>query len=280
MITPIRFTGLALVSVCLLFPAALPAQQWLHDDGSNTNQSIFRQVEDYPAPNRYRNAAGAPGPDYWQQQVDYKIEASLDTTSHSITGSERITYHNNSPDQLTYLWVQLDQNVRSIENSRSYESAAALPENISPQFRQFVGVDPFDGGYTISRVELVEDGRPSPAEYRINDTIMKVKLSTPLAPGQVQQLEIDWSYPIPDNGRGAKEKVSDGWLYEIAQWFPRMSVYDDVNGWQTDQFLGSGEFYLNFGNYDVSLTATSPTDESVRKRGSGIHHRTRGSNDS
>lgn len=254
MITPIRFTGLALVSVCLLFPAALPAQQWLHDDGSNTNQSIFRQVEDYPAPNRYRNAAGAPGPDYWQQQVDYKIEASLDTTSHSITGSERITYHNNSPDQLTYLWVQLDQNVRSIENSRSYESAAALPENISPQFRQFVGVDPFDGGYTISRVELVEDGRPSPAEYRINDTIMKVKLSTPLAPGQVQQLEIDWSYPIPDNGRGAKEKVSDGWLYEIAQWFPRMSVYDDVNGWQTDQFLGSGEFYLNFGNYDVSLT--------------------------
>ncbi|NND70860.1 MAG: M1 family metallopeptidase [Rhodothermales bacterium] len=254
MTAPIRLFATLVALACITFPLDLVAQQWLHDDGSNTNQSVFRQIDEYPAPNRYRNAAGAPGPDYWQQQVDYAIEATLDTSSHSIIGSERITYHNNSPDVLKYLWVQLDQNVRSREHSRTYETARALPENISPQFRRFVGVEPFDGGYTISRVALVDDGAIAGADYRINNTIMRVNLVQPLNPGESQQLEIDWSYPIPDNGRGAKEKVMDGWLYEMAQWFPRMSVYDDVNGWQTDQFLGRGEFYLNFGNYDVKVT--------------------------
>ncbi|NNF58234.1 MAG: M1 family metallopeptidase [Rhodothermaceae bacterium] len=252
--TLIRLVSFACVLVLLGSISAAEAQQWLHDDGSETNRSIFRPLEDWPAPNDYRNAAGYPGRDYWQQQVDYVIEATLDTTTHAISGSERITYHNNSPDALRYLWVQLDQNVRSREHSRSYDTQGALPEEVSERFRQFVGLDPFDGGYTLGRVQLVENGRLVDADYRINNTVMKIQLPEPLEPGDRQELEIDWSYPVPDRARGAKELVTDGWLYEMAQWFPRMSVYDDVNGWQTDQFYGRGEFYLNFGNYDVSLT--------------------------
>jgi len=233
------------------------AQNWRNIDGDikAKNHSMFRSIEDWPDPTEYRNAAGAPGNKYWQQRADYVIEASLDTVRHAITGSERITYHNNSPDDLGFLWVQLDQNVRSREHSRSYQTAGALPERISPQFRQFVGVEQFDGGYDIPRVQLVsENGALVDAEYRIRNTIMRVDLPEPLASGSSMSFEIDWSYPIPDNGRGAKELVNDGWLYEMAQWFPRMSVYDDVNGWQTEQFFGRGEFYLNFGDYDVSLT--------------------------
>ena len=116
---------------------------------------MFRPIEDWPDPTAMRNAGGAPGPAYWQQRADYVIKASLDTLEHTITGSERITYHNNSPDRLTFLWVQLDQNVVSLEHSRSYAVAGALPERISPAFRQFVGVGQFDGGYDISRVQLV-----------------------------------------------------------------------------------------------------------------------------
>jgi hypothetical protein len=189
---------------------------------------MFRLMEEWPTPNSYRTGAGSPGPDYWQQRADYVIETSLDTITHVVSGSERITYHNNAPEDLQFLWVQLDQNVRSVQHSRSYQQQGALPEEISPQFRRFVGLTQFDGGHNITRVQLVgHEGALVDAEYRINNTIMR---------------------------RGAKERLQDGWIYEMAQWFPRMSVFDDVNGWQTDQFLGRGEFYLTFGNYDVKIT--------------------------
>lgn len=251
-----------------LIPSGVRAQNWLNIDGDikSKNHSMFRPIEDWPDPSDYRNAAGAPGRDYWQQRADYVITASLDTLTQTITGSERITYTNNSPDELGFLWLQLDQNVRSLEHSRSYKISGALPERISPAFRRFVGVGQFDGGYDISRVQLVkDDGSLLDAEYRIQGTIMRINLESRLAAGAATSFEIDWSYRIPDNGRGAKEKVSDGWLYEIAQWFPRMSVYDDVNGWQTEQFFGRGEFYLNFGNYDVYLTV--PYDHIVEATG-------------
>ena len=240
-----------------LLPHKSLGQNWRNIDGDikAKNHSMFRPIEDWPYPTAMRNAGGAPGPAYWQQRADYVIKASLDTLEHTITGSERITYHNNSPDRLTFLWVQLDQNVVSLEHSRSYAVAGALPERISPAFRQFVGVGQFDGGYDISRVQLVSSsGKLVDAKYFIRDTIMRVNLEEALEPGATMQFDIDWMYRIPNNGRGAKEKVRDGWLYEMAQWFPRMSVYDDVNGWQTEQFFGSGEFYLNFGDYDVSMT--------------------------
>ena len=152
------------------------------------------------------------------------------------------------------MWVQLDQNVRSREHSRTYQLESAIPADLSPQARQFLELDTFDGGYDLTRVEIVQGRGTTPADYRIDDTIMKINLPTPVKSGQTVSFDIDWSYRIPDDGRGAKEMVKDGWLYEMAQWFPRMSVYDDVQGWQTDQFLGQGEFYLNFGTYDVKLT--------------------------
>jgi hypothetical protein len=250
----LRILGFAIAAMLVLPPPAM-AQHWLHDDGvSETNQSMFRDL-DWPAPNEMRAASGYPGPGYWQQQADYVIETSLDTLTQSVSGSEHITYRNNSPDVIRFLWVQLDQNVRSLEHSRTYQMRGALPEQISERARRFLGADPFDGGYDISRVQLVAaDGSLVDADYRINNTMMRVNLEQPIQPGDFTELEIDWEFRVPDFGRGAKEEVSDGWLYLMAQWFPRMAVYDDVNGWQTDQFLGRGEFYLEFGNYDVSIT--------------------------
>ena len=265
-----RISHLSRLATPLLIALAIPltaaqAQHWLHDDGTETNNSMFRELDEWPNPNDYRTASGAPGKGYWQQQVDYQIEATLDTVNHAIAGWERISYHNNSPDRLRYLWIQLDQNVRSQEHSRSSQTQGALPDSISPRFRRFVGLDPFEGGYTLGRVQLLRDGEPIETEWRINNTLLKVLLPVPLEFGSVQQLEIEWSYPIPDRARGAKEQVTDGWLYEMAQWFPRLSVYDDVNGWQTDQFMGRGEFYLNFGTYDVKVTV--PWDHIVDATG-------------
>ncbi len=244
------------VGLLLSTAPAVQAQNWLHPDSvGRTNQSIFRPIEEWPSPTDVRTGSGAPGSGYWQQKVDYRIDTSIDTVRHRVSGSERITYHNNSPDDLDYLWIQLDQNVRSIEHSRTYKTRGALPEEIDPRARRWLGVDLFDGGYDITRVQVVgADGRLADTPYRINSTLMKVSLPVPVMSGETAELEIDWNFAMPDFGRGAKELVSDGWIYEVAQWFPRLSVYDDVNGWQTDQFLGRGEFYLEFGDYDVQIT--------------------------
>ena len=212
--------------------------------------------------------------------MDYSIKASLDTMTHTVTGSERVTYRNNSPDRLEYLWFQLDQNIDDPAVSRSIRDAAALPKQISDQARRFLLPEPFDGGHKITRVQLVTVSgkvvRKSDLPYTINGTEMKVTLPVPLAPASQAAVEIDWHFIVPEtsrNGRGARELVKDGWLYEMAQWFPRASVYDDVNGWQTDQFYGQGEFYLNFGSYDVELTV--PHDHIVQATGV-LHQSPRG----
>ncbi len=199
--------------VAFVAPLPLAAQSWLHNDGSRTNKSIFRLMDEWPTPNSYRTGAGSPGPDYWQQRADYVIETSLDTVTHVVTGSERITYHNNSPEDLTFLWVQLDQNVRSIQHSRSYQTQGALPEEISPAFRRFVGLTQFDGGDNITRVQLVgHEGRLVDADYRINNTIMRINLPHALRSGEALDLEIDWNFLVPDRGRGAKEELTDGFI--------------------------------------------------------------------
>jgi hypothetical protein len=263
-------------AAALLLPAPAGAQKWLNADSTaKTNQSSFRPIDEWPDPNEQRTASGAPGPKYWQQRVDYVIRAALDTVAHAVTGSERVTYHNNSPDRLSYLWFQLDQNIDA-PDSRANLAAGALPETISPAARRFLAPEAFEGGHTIAAVRVqVRTTRGGKAtttmratEPLINGTLMRVDLPEPLEPGKTAVVEIDWSFPVPEggrNGRGAKERVKDGWLYEIAQWFPRASVYDDISGWQTDQFLGQGEFYLNFGNYDVSLTV--PRDHIVDATG-------------
>ena len=263
----VRLAGAA--GLLLTCAGTAGAQQWLNADTTKrVNQSNFRGLEDWPTPNEVRTAAGSPGAKYWQQKVDYVIRASLDTTTHAITGSERVTYHNNSPGPLGYLWFQLDQNIEK-NDSRAALSARPLPKVVTAAARRFLFPEGVEGGYTIARVQLVDAvGKKRDATYFINGTEMRVDLPTPVATGKAVVVEIDWKAPVPEggrNGRGVREKVKDGWLYENAQWFPRAAVYDDVNGWQTDQFLGAGEFYLEFGDYDVSVTV--PHDHIVRATG-------------
>ncbi len=265
-----RVTLRLVLGVLAMLPLAhqAGAQVWLNADTTKRiNQSNFRALEDWPAASDTRRASGAPGSKYWQQQVDYVIKVALDTTTHRLSGSEVVTYHNNSPDKLAYLWFQLDQNIEK-SDSRAKAMSGAMPKGLDPRFRRYLMSD-FEGGYTLSRVQLVDaQGKKKDAHYTLNGTELRVDLETPLGTGQRVNVAIDWSHEVPEggrNGRGQKEKLKDGWEYENAQWFPRAAVYDDVNGWQTNQFLGMGEFYLEFGNYDVSITV--PHDHIVRATG-------------
>lgn len=235
-----------------------------------------------PTPNSYRTASGAPGHEYWQMQADYKMEIVVDDMQQKLSGSERITYYNNSPDVLSYLWVQLDQNMRD-EASASYSTVTNNPSDAAYSFfpnvlrdsvsgkeiQRIVSDYDYDGGYYITAVRG-QDGKSRP--YTINQTMMRVELPEPLQPGQNYSFEIDWWYNINDRmlvgGRSGYEYFpeDDNYLYTIAQFYPRMAVYDDVNGWQNKQFLGRGEFALPFGNYEVEITV--PADHIVASTGS------------
>ncbi|HUP00402.1 MAG TPA: M1 family metallopeptidase [Gemmatimonadota bacterium] len=197
----------------------------------------FREP-DLPTPNAYRTASGRPGPEYWQQRVDYAIEATLDPASQTVTGSETITYANHSPDTLTYVWVQLDQNLFAPGS----KGAQTFPEEAR------FGGGGFEGGTTIARVAA--DGRE--LETRIHDTLMRVDLARPLAPGGSTTFSIDWSFRVPEHG--ADRMGREGNHYLLAQWYPRLAVYDDVSGWNTMPYLGQGEFYLEYGDFTVALT--------------------------
>ncbi len=214
--------------------------------------SPFRRLE-LPTPTTIRTGSGAPGRDYWQQRVDYVIRATLDTAANVVSGEERITYVNNSPDTLRYLWLQLDQN---LFNSRS---RGAFIFDQSSRF----GTRGAEGGYTIERVsepaEPAAKGRkaspPDPLPYLVNGTMMRVTLPTPLPPRGRYAFEVAWRFPFgPNANRMGIERVDDGTVYEVAQWYPRLAVYDDVRGWNTEQYYGQGEFYLEYGSFDVRLT--------------------------
>ncbi len=208
-----------------------------------SNQPMFAPLALAPA-NDLRTGAGIPGRAYWQQQADYDIQVSLDPAAHRVTGQETITYTNNSPDELDFLWVQLDQNLYA-PNSR-----ASVLNVFGGRGLQL------EGGYTLERVEIVKDGQRITPRYLVTDTRMKIDLDRPLAAqGGVLSVEIDWSFVVPERGgRMGRLETGDGWLYTIAQWNPRMAVYDDVDGWNTMPYLGSGEFYLEYGSFDVAIT--------------------------
>lgn len=256
----------ALLVACFLgWSLALHAQE-------NVNKSPFRQLgQELPTPNTYRSADGSPGHEYWQQQADYKIKATLDEENHRLDGSETITYHNNSPNTLRYLWVQLDQNVRA-KDSDTYKIATnSLSEQMTTDQMRGIMDPTFDGGH---KIKAVKDERGRALPYTINNTMMRVDLPQPLASGQKYTFQIDWYYNIQDRdkmwGRGGFECFNDegedgNCLYTMAQWFPRMAVYDDINGWQNKQFLGRGEFALPFGDYEVEITV--PADHLVASTG-------------
>jgi hypothetical protein len=232
-------------------------------------EATFHRLE-LPTPNEIRTGSGAPGRNYWQQRADYVIRATLDTAARSVQGEERITYTNNSPDTLRYVWLQVEQNLFNSE---------------SRGFRVF-GQDPRFGtkGAEVV-VHLLKVGEPATAAtrakpgararaavparslpYTVNGTVMRVDLARPLPPTGKQQLELGWSFPFgANNNRMGVEDLDGSTIYEVAQWYPRMVVYDDVRGWNTEQYLGQGEFYLEYGSFDVSLTV--PADVIVAATG-------------
>lgn len=223
-----------------------------------------------PSANSYRTASGAPGKDYWQQKVDYVIEAELNDEDQSLSGKEVIIYVNNSPDQLDYLWVQLDQNMRGNSSDTPLTTSSGMPEKISGKGLQKLTKDfDFEGGFKIVDVTTINK---KPLKYFINKTMMRVDLPETLGPGKKYTFNIEWSFNVQDRmnmgGRSGYEYFpgDDNYLYTIAQWFPRMAVYDDLEGWQNKQFLGSGEFALEFGDYKVRLTV--PADFMVGSTGS------------
>lgn len=232
------------------------------------SQNKFAQLgEQLPTPNEYRNAAGAPGHNYYQQKADYKIDLTLDDAKQQIHGSELITYTNNSPDKLTYLWLQLDQNISSPESDTRLVNVEKMEDFKSINDVKKLFFD-FDGGFKILEITTASGQK---MEYAINKTMMRIELEKPLLSNTSISFKIKWWYNINDRmkigGRSGYEyfEKEDNYLYTIAQWFPRMCVYNDVEGWQNKQFLGAGEFALPFGDYDVNITV--PSDHIVSATG-------------
>lgn len=255
-----------LLAVFLLLSSAVYAQdppKW---------QGKFEQMDQLlPTPNEYRSGSGAPGPKYWQQQADYVMNIELNDNNQSITGTETITYYNNSPDVLSYLWLQLDQNILSSDNTLRTTNTGALVDSSAAK-NYAAQVSDFKGGFKIASIK---DAAGKPLSYLINNTMMRVDLTSPLKSGEKVSFSIAWSFNIVDRAifgqrSGLEYFPEDGnYVYTIAQFFPRMCVYDDYEGWQNKQFLGRGEFTLAFGNYKVSITV--PADHVVGATGTLVN---------
>src|SRR5882757_2736477 len=249
----IMFVGIAL-SAMAQEQTKTDAPQW---------KGKFEQLDQMlPTPNEYRTGSGAPGPKYWQQRADYVINAELHDDTQNITGSEVITYFNNSPDALKYLWLQLDQNINEKGNNTLKTKTTSVKDSTSTKtMASDLGLFDFDGGF---KIKSVKDASGNNLPYTINQTMMRIDLAQTLPEGQKLTFSDAWAFNIndrmlgmtPNDGRSGLEYFpEDGnYSYIIAQWFPRMCVYDDVVGWQNKQFLGQGEFTLTFGNYEVNLT--------------------------
>ena len=251
-------------SVVSLFFLSVCGQE-KHDPSGNQ----FRQMRtEFATPNAYRTASGAPGHLYWQQQANYRIQVELDDDNQRISGHEEIEYINHSPDPLNYLWVQLDQNVRQKESLTRLVRPGRLNERMSTRMLGNL-MNSFEGGFNL---EAVLDGQGRNLSYTINYTMMRIDLPAPLLPGDSYDLEIRWWYRINDRmkdggGRSGMEYFpeDDNYIYTIAQFFPRMAVYNEVEGWQNNQFTGRTEFALPFGDYEVEITV--PADHIVGATG-------------
>ncbi|HEY5220391.1 MAG TPA: M1 family metallopeptidase [Gemmatimonadaceae bacterium] len=221
---------------------AAAAQQPPSTKGGVGDTSIFAPL-DLPTPNSFRLGSGAPGPGYWQNRADYNIQATLDTGAHVLHGTERLKYTNNSPVTLDYVWVQVEQDAFTNGSLNSYVYA--------PNSR--FGSNGFNGGDIFERFDQVIPGKKNvPLHTRVSTTVMKVDLAEPLAPGKTTTFDIAWHFAIP--AHGADRMGYDGALFELAQWYPRMVVYDDVKGWNIEPYLGQGEFYLEYGDFDYAVT--------------------------
>ena len=252
-----------LVTLLLCLPSLLLVSQ------KQEQIAKFQQLgSELPTPNTYRTASGAPGPEYWQQRADYKMDIRLDDETQRIYGTETITYFNQSPNPLEYLWLQLDQNMRAKDSDTYLIGTSDVNQRMT--IDQLKRLDPtFDGGF---KLDYVLDAQGKDLSHFIEKTMMRINLPEVLQPGEQFTFKIKWWYNINDRmeigGRSGYEyfEENDNYLYTIAQFFPRMCVYDDVEGWQNKQFLGRGEFALTFGNYEVDITV--PADHLVAATGS------------
>lgn len=229
-----------LLAVCIL-PATTLAQQ------QEIVQEAFLPYQPYQY-SETRSASGAPGEDYWQNRADYEIDVNLDAKNHKLSGSVTINYTNNSPDKLEYLWVQIDQNLFDPESR-----GARITSFTGSRF----GNRGFEGGYMLDRVAINHSRDDYQPEYFVNDTNMRIDLKEPLeAEGGEVSITINYSFNIPGYGsdRMGRVETENGWIYEFAQWYPRMAVYDDLSGWNVMPYLGKGEFYLEYGTFDYKVT--------------------------
>ena len=224
--------------------APAPVQRPHFDDTGVGDTSVFAPLA-LPPGNQFRSGSGAPGPRYWQNRASYDIKASLDTTSKTLTGSLKLKYTNNTPDSLRFIWLQVEQNAFKDKSLNSF---------IFPQESRF-GARGFEGGDVIERFDQLLGSRRVSVKRRPNETTMKVDLAEPLAPGKAATFDIAWHFVIPEHG--ADRMGREGSLYELAQWYPRVNVYDDLRGWNTEPYLGQGEFYLEYGDFNVEITLPS-----------------------
>ncbi|MCZ4242949.1 M1 family metallopeptidase [Pedobacter punctiformis] len=262
-------TGLMLFAGSLAF-----AQNIQNNPGSNHGNKFEQLGTILPTPNEQRTASGAPGVKYWQQRADYNIKCELDEKNLLLTGSETITYTNNSPDPLTYIWLQLDENQHSTDKNANYQDATKMPAAGTTQGIDQLG-NKTNNGYGINITKLT-DAAGQKLSYTVNKTMMRVDLPVALKTGQKFIFNIDWNYKISDRmsigGRGGYEFFpADGnYLFTMTQWYPRLCVYSDFQGWQNHQFTGRGEFALTFGDFKVQMTV--PADHLIGSTGECINY--------
>ncbi len=264
------------VSLFFLSTCTLTMAQDIRNNPTSNHGNKFEQLGTIlPTANEYRTASGAPGPKYWQQRVDYDIKATLDENKLLLTGAETITYYNNSPDVLTYLWLQLDENQHSTINNAGYPASSTLGRGVTTSTIDKLIEEKTNNGLG-DNIEKITTALGAPLKYTINKTMMRVELPTALKPGQKFVFNINWNYKITDRltvaGRGGYEYFpEDGnYLFTMSQWYPRLCVYADFQGWQNHQFTGRGEFTLTFGNYKVAITV--PSDHVVLATGQGQNY--------
>lgn len=252
------------LSVCAY--TGFTAQNIQNNPGSNHGNKFEQLGTILPTPNIYRTASGAPGHAYWQNRADYNITAYLDEDKRNLKGSETVTYYNNSPDELDYIWLQLDENEHSSIKNAGYHNSSVLRPSTTDQQLKLTELPVKDNGYGVT-LEKVTDASGSPLKYTVNKTMMRIDLPKALKKGEKFIFKVDWNYNIGNRmtmgGRGGYENFPEDGndLYTMAQWYPRMCVYSDFQGWQNHQFTGRGEFALVFGNYKVTMNV--PADHIV-----------------
>lgn len=262
----IKYLALLLCSVFAF------GQNIQNNPGSNHGNKFEQLGTILPTPNIYRTASGAPGQGYWQNRADYQIKAYLDEDNKILKGSETVTYFNNSPDPLDYLWLQLDENDTSNTRNAGYEHSSFLPKGTTTEKLAVTELPAKDNGYGVNLTK-VTDAAGKALQYTVNKTMLRIDLPKTLNKGENFTFKIDWNYKIPNRmtmgGRGGYENFPEDGndLFTMTQWYPRMCVYSDFQGWQNHQFTGRGEFALVFGNFKVEMDV--PADHIVAGTGEG-----------